>query len=340
MTGLPDPRPIREYEGVDRRRFLEEIRPAGQPAVIRGLARRWPAVQAALRSDEDFVAYMGRFPAERPVSTIVGPPEIGGRFFYSGDMMGLNFARGSSTLGVFLDRLLRERTNPRPFAMAVQSEPIPNLIRGFREENDIDLIDPNVVPRAWIGNVIRVAPHYDLMENIGCVVAGRRRFTLFPPEQVANLYVGPFELTPAGTPISLVDLEAPDLERYPRFAEAWAAAQRATLEPGDAIYIPFHWWHAVDSLEPVNLFVNYWWNASMRGLGNPYDALIHAIYALRHLPEEQRAVWRTMFDHYIFCLERDPAEHLPEPARGVLGAPTQEQLGRMRATLRQSLNRP
>ena len=46
------------------------------------------------------------------------------------------------------------------------------------------------------------------------MVAGRRRFTLFPPEQVANLYIGPLDLTPAGQPVSLVDQAQPDLVRH------------------------------------------------------------------------------------------------------------------------------
>jgi hypothetical protein len=177
------------------------------------------------------------------------------------------------------------------------------------------------------------------MENIGVVVAGRRRFMLFPPDQLKNLYVGPFELTPAGTPVSIVDTHNPDLDRFPRFAEALEQAQVAELEPGDAIYIPFHWWHGVDSLEPVNLFINYWWNDARADAGNPYDALLHALYAIKTLPAEQRSVWRMVFDHYVFGLDADPVEHLPQSARGLLGEPTQEQLGRMRATLRQLLHR-
>ena len=339
MTELPPPTPIREYEGVDRRRFLEEIRPAGQPAVLRGLARDWPAVQAALGSDEEIVAYLKRFRIERPVGAIVGPPEIEGRFFYTDDILRLNFEKGTSQLDPFLDRLLRDRGAERPLAIAVQSEKIPEIMPGFERENRTDLVGPDVVPRAWIGNRIRVAAHYDLMENVGCVVAGRRRFTVFPPEQLANLYPGPFELTPAGTPISLVDIADPDLDRFPHYAEAAAAAQSATLAPGDAIYLPFHWWHAVDSLEPFNFFVNYWWNDAQPGLGSPYDALMHALYALRHLPPEQRQVWREVFDHYVFCARGDPAEHLPPAARGVLGPPTRERLERMRATLAQALGR-
>ena len=336
---LDNLRPIAEYIGVDRTEFRQDIRPLGQPAVLRGVAADWPAVGAARRSDDDLIAYLRRFRADRQVAAIVGAPEIEGRFFYTDDFRSLNFQRGMSPLDSFLDRLLRDRENPRPYAIAVQSEEVLTLLPGFENENRTDLVDGNVVPRAWIGNRIRVAPHYDLMENIGVVVAGRRRFMLFPPDQLKNLYVGPFELTPAGTPVSIVDTHNPDLDRFPRFAEALERAQVAELEPGDAIYIPFHWWHGVDSLEPVNLFINYWWNDARADAGNPYDALLHALYAIKTLPAEQRSVWRMVFDHYVFALDGDPVEHLPQSARGLLGEPTQEQLGRMRATLRQLLHR-
>jgi hypothetical protein len=336
---LSSPQPIAEYHGTDRTAFRQTIRPAGQPAVLRGLAADWPAVAAARKSDEDLIAYLRRFRVERPVGAIVGAPEIGGRFLYTDDLRALNFTRGMSQLDPFFDRLLRDRDNPRPYAIAVQSEEIPNLLPGFEQENRTDLVDGHVVPRAWIGNRIRVAPHYDLMENVGIVVAGRRRFTVFPPEELKNLYVGPFELTPAGTPVSLVDLDKPDLERFPRFAEAMKRAQTAELEAGDAIYIPFHWWHGVDSLEPVNLFVNYWWNDRPRDAGNPYDALMHAFYAIKALPPDQRAVWRTVFDHYVFGANGDPGEHLPPHARGILGETDSELLGRLRATLRQLIQK-
>jgi hypothetical protein len=333
-------RPIAEYAAVGSTEFLEKIRPLGQPAVLRGLAADWPAVVAGRRSDEDLIAYLRRFHVERPVAAIVGGPEIGGRFFYTEDYRALNFQRAMTPLDSFLDRLLRDRQTPNPYAIAVQSEEVPALLPGFEKENATDLVDPKVVPRAWIGNRIRVAPHYDLMENIGVVVAGRRQFIVFPPEQLSNLYVGPFELTPAGTPVSLVDTHGPDFERFPRFREALAHAQVAELEPGDAIYIPFHWWHGVDSLEPVNLFINYWWNEGRADAGSPYDALLHALYAIKTLPPDQRAVWRTVFDHYVFEADGDPVGHLPEAARGMLGEPTPDLLGRMRNTLRQLLNRP
>lgn len=336
MNLLPAPKPIAEYEGVDRRRFLDEIRPKGEPAVLRGLAEDWPAVAKGREGAEAIVGYLRNLATPMPVRIIFGPPEIEGRFFYDDAMTRLNFSQGTADFQAFLDRLLRDRGTDRPHAVAVQSTPVPELLPRFVEDNRTDLLGSEVTPRLWMGNVLRVAPHYDLMENIGCVVAGRRRFTLFPPDQVRNLYPGPFELTPAGTPVSMVDIHNPDLGRFPRFAEAAAHAEVAVLEPGDAIYIPFHWWHAVDSLDPVNLFINYWWNPAPPGLANPYEAMLLALLAFRNMPEDQRDAWREMFDNYVFAAHGDPTAHLPPHARGFLGA-SPDQFPRMRATLKKSL---
>jgi hypothetical protein len=338
VTDLATLQPVREFEAVEASVF-QEIRAARQPAVLRGLAADWPAVAAARQSDEDLMAYLRRFQTQEPVPHIVGEPEIDGRFYYTSDFRELNFKRGMSPLDPFLDWLLRQRQNPRPYAVAVQSQEVPTLLPGFERENRIDLVRADVVPRAWLGNRIRVAPHYDLTENVGVVVAGRRRFILFPPDELKNLYAGPLELTPAGTPISLVDPLNPDLERYPKFAQALKRAQLAELAPGDAIYIPFYWWHGVDSLETVNLFINYWWNDKVKGGGSPYDALAYAIYALKILPPEQRAVWRNVFDHYIFETDGDAVAHIPPGARGILGELTPEILERLKQYLRLVLQR-
>ena len=339
MSDIPPPAAIAEFHAIDREQFDRDIRPAGQPAILRGLATDWPAVRAARESDEAVVTYTKRFSHIAPFPAIVGEPEIEGRFFYTDDLTGLNFTRGQSPLNPFLDRLLRDRDAARPFAMAMQSVPIPELLPGFVEENAIGLLDQAVVPRLWIGNAIRVATHYDLMENIGIVVAGRRRFTLFPPAQLPNLYMGPLDRTPAGTPVSMVDPAAPDLVRYPRFVEALRHAQSAMLDPGDAIYIPFHWWHAVDSLAPVNLFVNYWWNPAPAGSGDPYDALLAGLHGIASLPADQRAAWRIMFDWLVFRTSGDPGAHLPAAARGVLGDLDDDKLAWVFATLRDSLSR-
>jgi hypothetical protein len=159
---------------------------------------------------------------------------------------------------------------------------------------------------------------------VACVVSGARRFTLFPTDQVANLYVGPLDRTPAGQPTSLVDLSAPDFDRFPGFREALKHARSAELGPGDAIYIPALWWHAVEATGPLNVLVNYWWQDEPTDADSPLHAIAHGLLSTGHLAERKRKRWRTLFDHYVFRANGDPAEHIPEPARGVLGKSTSE----------------
>ena len=294
-----------------------QLRQAMKPMVIRGQVSDWPLVTSARQADEAIVSYLMREPATRPVGAIAAAPEEHGRFFYNAEVTGFNFHFGRGKLEVFLSDLLKARDVDDPPALAVQSEDIEDLLPHIAAENRLELL-PHVRPRIWIGNRIHVAPHYDLKENVACCVAGRRRFTLFPPDQTPNLYPGPLELTPAGTPVSMVNPAAPELDRFPRFVEAWQHASSAVLEPGDAIYIPYGWWHGVDSLEPVSILVNYWWTDDAHSLqGTPHDVLLHALLALRHLPHEQRAMWRDRLDYYIFETYGDPAEHLPGEAKGV-----------------------
>jgi hypothetical protein len=74
-------------------------------------------------------------------------------------------------------------------------------------------------------------------------------------------------------------------------------------------------------------------------MGNPYDALLHALVAIGSLPEDQREVYRAVFDHLVFRSNGDPAAHLPEAVKGVLGPPDTVTAARMRATLLDSFSR-
>lgn len=334
---LPPASPMDEIATPIDAKTFAEVRKSGRPTVLRGLVRDWLAVHAARKSDQAIVDYLVDGAVARPVGAIAASPSENGRFFYTPDLSRLNFVKGSGKLDTFLQDLLRAAEIEDAPAMAVQSEDIASLLPRFMAENGLDLLT-GVPPRIWIGNRIRVAPHYDAKENVACCVAGRRRFTLFPPDQIANLYPGPFELTPAGTPVSMVDPSAPDLDRYPRFAEAWDSATQATLEPGDAIYIPYGWWHGVESLEAISILVNYWWAPDQPdGIGSPYDGLLHALLAFKHLSPDQRAVWREMLDYYVFERNGDPAAHLPPHAKGILGPPSPGLFERMRSIIRQAI---
>jgi hypothetical protein len=257
------------------------------------------------------------------VKAFLGQPSIAGRYFYSPGVDAFNFAIAETTISALLKALLDPAEKQRSIYMG--STGTSHMLPSFAAENAMPLLDPaKAEPRIWIGNNSRVAPHYDEADNIACVVGGRRRFVLFRTEQVENLYVGPLDRTIAGQPISMVDLDAPDYERFPKYREAERHALIADLEPGDAIYIPALWWHAVQATGEVNALVNYWWTDHPLDAGSPMHALGHGLLTISHLPEHEREAWRVLFDHYVFKANGEPAEHIPEAARGILGRSTPE----------------
>ena len=324
--------------GVDHKAFREEILPAGQPVILKDLVKDWPAVRAGLDSPRALADYLRGFDRGKQVAVLEGPPSIRGHFFYREDMRGMNFERRPGTISATLERLLAQAGDPDPAALYLESTPTQEHLPPFAGENPNPLLPPSVTPRIWLGNQLVVQTHFDLSSNIACVAGGRRRFTLFPPEQVANLYVGPLEFNISGPPISMVPLRNPDLARFPRFAQALAASQSAELTPGDAIFIPYGWWHHVEALEPFNVLVNYWWNEA-RQVGSPFDSMLHAVLTLRDLPPEQRAVWRALFEHYVFTSGDESMSHLPREQRGMLGPPSPERAQAIRAILARAFNR-
>jgi Cupin-like domain len=313
--------PIPELPGIDSDTFLREVVPCYQPVVLRGQVSTWPAVAAGLRGPRAMADYIGAFDCGRPASVMVGAPEIEGRYFYSDDVQGLNFHRETVPLPRLLDKLLELIEDPHPPSLYASAAATSDHLPGWDSANRLALPVQMAMARIWIGNRARARTHFDVSSNIACVVAGRRRFTLFPPQQIANLYVGPFEHTLAGQPTSMVDPERPDLSRYPRFAEALQHALVAELSPGDAIFIPALWWHDVVALEPLNVLVNYWWGQQADTPAFP--ALVHALMSIRDVSRGERDAWKAWFDHYIFSSEAGlTADHLPPNARGVLGAPS------------------
>lgn len=311
-----------------------------QPVCMRGVVRHWPLVQAALQSDQAFCDYLRGFGADTRVGLWRGAPEIQGRFFYNTAFDGFNYQREIGSMGALLDELLAQASQAQPPALYLGSTELEGSFPGLRDANDLPSpVAQGSVASLWLGNRVRVAAHYDVPDNIACVVAGRRRFTLFPPEQVGNLYVGPLDITPAGQPISLVDVKDPDLSRFPRFAQALEHAQTAVLEPGDAIFIPSQWWHAVEALEPISGLVNFWWRQSPAYMDSPTNTLMLALMTLRDLPIAQRDAWRELFDHYVFAADAQTAAHIPPHARGVLDPMTQDRARHLRAILLSRLNR-
>jgi len=325
---------VPERPAVDGATFAAEVAGRDRPVVLRGQVAHWPAVVAGAGGDRAIAAYLAPFDTGRPLDVMVAPPAAKGRFFYDEALTGFNFHRQPVPLPQLLHELVRlaEAGTEAPHALYAGSATAPAHLPGWEAANPLGLPTGEAPARLWIGNATRIAPHYDESDNLACVVHGRRRFTLFPPEQIANLYVGPLDRTIAGPPSSMVDPEAPDLARYPRFAEAIRGALIAELGPGDAVFIPALWWHHVRAFDPLNVLVNYWWRQDEAG--SAFLALVHAMMSVRDLPPAAKAAWRIWFDHYVFgagAAER--GAHLPPAAQGILSPASPARSERIRVFL-------
>lgn len=330
---------IKEICDIHADEALEHVRGVDEPVVFRGLVSEWPLVQKSLISDREADRYLRGAYDGNPVTAFVTEDNVDGRVFYTEGLVETNFKQLKTDLGWVLDRIREHENDPAAPVVYMGSMALSYCLPGIKAVNSLPLPGLDASVRIWIGNRSRIAAHYDVLENIACVCAGKRRFTLFPPDQLANLYIGPIDFTPAGQSISLVDFDEPDLDRYPRFAEALAHAQVSELAPGDAIFIPSMWWHHVAGLESLNILINHWWRISPDYLGVPQDALLHAILSIRDLPPEQREAWRGIFDHYVFHADEASVEHIPADRRGVLGELDETAARKLRAALRNNLNR-
>jgi hypothetical protein len=303
---------------------------AETPVVIKGLFDDWVALAAGRHSPGRLNAYLAGMDRGAAVPVMEAPARAAGRFAYRADMREFTFTKRSAPLRETLARIERLIGQENAPTVAIQMLSLADALPEFLRQNAMPFLPADVGPKLWLGGGVKTQTHNDRDHNLACVIAGRRRFTLFPPDQVANLYIGPPGNPP---PLSLVDPENPDYDRFPRFREALAAARVAILEPGDAIFIPKYWWHHVASLDPYNAMVNYWWGDAARGIEQPHDIFLAALLALKDLPPAERTYWRAMFDTHVFGDPEIGSGHIPSALRGALGTMRPDE----RAALRQRL---
>lgn len=327
--------PVEETTSIDSASFADRQQ-ACRPFVLRGLCADWPAVQAAGKGWPIFAQWLKDRASDATGEAFHGSPEIAGRYYYDDALSGFNFERETLALCALIDRVSARAASGSGDSWYMGSLPADTFLPGFAADHPMPVIDMSVAPRIWVGNASDVACHYDMFDNLACVVAGRRRFTLYPPECIHDLYVGPVDFTMAGQPVAMAAAAPPGDPRYPRFAKAAAKAHSITLHPGDALYLPKTWWHQVEALDPSNMLVNYWWDAHAAGPDSPYAAMMLAMITIADRPPAERAAWDAMFDHYVFRSAGHPLAHLPEEKHGLLG-PVKQNYGRIRALVMQML---
>jgi hypothetical protein len=106
----------------------------------------------------------------------------------------------------------------------------------------------------WFGSAGTVTRlHCDIENNLFGQIFGRKKVTLFSPEESSFVYQ--FPVTSPTAHFSFIDVEKPDLARYPLYSKA--QSKTVTVLPGQLLFIPAGWWHHVRSLE-VSISVTEW----------------------------------------------------------------------------------
>ncbi len=318
LAELPKPMVVTE---LTKEQFEQEIQPLGVPVVVKEFAQNWPIVQAS-KQGQDMLSYLKQsmLDSDTAISVTRIPKSEKSRMFYNEMMTAMNFGVAKLPLSNCLSRMSNDTQQADYAAQCVR---LKDYFPGLLDQVNNPLIASSVSPFIWFGNRVVVAPHFDESDNIAVVAAGKRRFTLFPPQQTPNLYIGPLDFTPAGQPISLVNILDPNLDQHPNYPKAYEAALSVELTPGDAIYIPTPWWHHVQSLSDFNVLMNYWWNQSDLGTAKPFAAILHAMQAFRHLPLSQRKDFEALLKYYALDEAGPSHEHLPDHAKGWLGPDSQ-----------------
>jgi len=291
---------------------------SGRPFIVRQLHSEWILVKKGKESETKKKKYLHECSLKRDFVYAIGEPEQNGKIFYNKDM-GVNFVERKAALKTVLGYFDEIREAEEDVALYLSSLEIHKYFENLLTETPSYLNENQYRAGLWIGNKIQVPLHNDFPNNVACVIGGRRKFTLIPPNQFENLYVGPIDFTPAGRAVSMVDLQNPDLDKYPKFAVALEHALTAELSPGDVIYIPSMWWHAVEGLDDFNVMLNFWWRENPIFLGGPDAAMKLAIATIRDLPHQEKQHWKQLFEYYIFNNSEENIAHIPEKSRGVLG---------------------
>ena len=331
---------IGAFAEIDFQRLIDEQ----TPMVFKGLAADLPLVRAGLVSDEAAMQHLLPYYGGKPLLVFKGEPSIRGRFGYTPEVDDFNFTSEHMTLDRLFDLLRAHRDDAEAPSFYCGSTDIDTFLPGLLAGDGLplsgEMFTHNAVLKSiWIGNRTTACAHFDISHNIAVCMAGRRRFTLFEPDQIHNLYPGPLEPTPGGQVISMVDFTRPDFDAFPRFREALASARVAELEPGDVLFYPSMWWHQVEALGAFNILINYWWNTTPAFIDTPMNTLLHGLLSLRGRPEMEKAAWRAVFDYYLFGPADAAAAHLPAVAQGPLAPLDATQARRLRAHILNRLNR-
>ncbi|NXB17388.1 KDM8 protein, partial [Rhagologus leucostigma] len=212
-----------------------------RPVVLEGVMDHWPCMK------KWSVDYFCQVAGCRTV-----PVELGAQYTDE------EWSQQLMTVSDFISQYIMDENNVGYLAQHQLFDQIPELKEdisipdycclGEGEEDDITI-------NAWFGPRGTISPlHQDPQQNFLAQVFGRKYIRLYSPQDSENLYPHESQILHN---TSQVDVENPDLVRFPNFTKA--AFQSCILMPGQILFIPVKYWHYVRSLE-LSFSVSFWWS--------------------------------------------------------------------------------
>lgn len=207
-----------------------------KPVIVQGIIEHWPA----LKERQWSIGYIRQAAGCRTV-----PVELGSRYTDE------EWSQTLLTVNDFIDKYILCQDGERCMGYLAQHQlfdQIPELKRdicipdycclGEGDEEDITI-------NAWFGPGGTVSPlHQDPQNNFLAQVVGSKYIRLYSPDETEKLYPHQSQLLHN---TSQVEVENPDLQRFPDFAKA--QFQECVLHPGEVLFIPVKYWHYVRSLD-------------------------------------------------------------------------------------------
>jgi len=174
-----------QFQDIDFDAFIRK----GEPCIFKGALSDCALVTAAKQSDEAAMSYLRSFDSQKPLFYYNAKADADTRFFYTKEMDGFNYATSYASVTEFFDSLMREKQKPSGDSFYVGSAELEDHFPDLLNKNEL-MLSGDVFEKhpasigIWLGNRTTAVAHYDVSNNIAASVVGRRRFTLFPPEQL------------------------------------------------------------------------------------------------------------------------------------------------------------
>jgi len=241
--------------------FAALVKSAKEPFKVTGSMEGWELYKnmISLKNPSDQCNYLATLVRNKHVYFTILPQKQKG-------VIGLNkklqenfsFKSKKALFPQFMNEVKNYITKPNLGTLYLQSTPIEELNDKLGSLALFKGFSPMTMPRFWIGSGSQfVSLHNDPYRNIIAVFTGRKRVIMFPPEELPNLYPAPFDKKLGGVIASLVNVFDPDLVKFPLFKKALKRVKVAVINPGEFLYMPPLWWHAVEG-EGFNVGLNCW----------------------------------------------------------------------------------